>query len=62
MIMNVVACANLDCVIDLKKLTLSQCYIIYNSVKLSSAMWGNRNIVGLCTVFANGQMMVNGKV
>ena len=62
MITNVVACTSLHCDIDLKKLVLSQSNIVYNPRSFSSVMWRSKKIGGLCMVFANGRMMVNGKV
>ena len=61
MITNVVACTDLQCKIDLKALTLSAYNIIYNPKHFSGAMWRNKKIGGLCMVFSNSKLMVNGK-
>ena len=61
MITNVVACTDLQCKIGFKALILSASNIIYNPKHFSGAMWRNKKIGGLCMVFSNSKLMVNGK-
>ena len=62
MITNVVACADLSCNIDLRALANTCANCIYDPKKFSSVMWKSRTVGGLCMVFSNGKIMVNGKV
>lgn len=62
MINNVVVCADLQCNIDLKDLTLRNCNMVYNPRLFSGVQWKHKKVGGHCMLFPNGKMIVNGKV
>ena len=62
MITNIVCNADLKCCIDLKLLVSKTTNITYQPGKFSAAIWKHKTIGGTCMVFANGKVMINGKV
>ena len=62
MITNVVCCTELRCNINLQKLTSKIYDVEYNPVKFPAVIWKHKRVGGTCMVFANGKIVVNGKV
>ena len=61
-ITNVVCTCDLECSINLRRLTLCATNIRYDPKRFSGAIWHHRKIGGCCLVFSNGKVCVNGKV
>ena len=62
MITNVVCCTELGFNIDLQKLTSKINNVEYNPIKFPAVIWRHKRIGGTCMMFANGKLVVNGKV